>query len=484
VGTQSTKALLLDDQGTVRGRAARSYGVDHPHPGWAQQDPRDWLTAVAGATSEALSNAGARPGDVAAIGIAAQVDGIVPVDSANRAVGPAPIWMDRRAVAELAATTRQIDPVRIRLLTGSNADPSHGAPKIVWIRDRATEPVDGYLLPVAFVVATLTGRRALDRANASTLLLLDIASGDWSPELLEAFAVDPATLGELRPATDVVGTVLAEVADAWGLPRCPVVVGTGDEYAACLAAGILRPGIIGDIVGTAEPVAAAAETVVRDPDGLVETHAHVAGGRWLVEHPGFVSAGSVRWLAEHVLGCTQLEIGRLAAEAPAGAAGVGFLPALGGAMTPRWDPELLGAFTGLSIGHDRRHLARAVLEGCCYAVRDIVARLDELGLGADAIRVVGGGARDDTWLRIKADVTGRVIERLAEPEATAFGAAITAGVGIGWWPDLEAAALATVRLAPGTIEPDPTNRAAYDDGWAAHRARFEALSSRGAAASA
>jgi len=474
VGTQSTKALLIDQAGTVRGRGSRPYATSHPQPGWAEQDPHDWLNALAGSLRDAVADADVALETVAAIGIAAQVDGIVPVDATNGPLGPAPIWMDRRATLEIKAATRRIDPERIRAVTGSNADASHGAPKIAWLRDHGFRSADGYLLPATYLVAALTGCRAIDRANASTLLLLDIATGAWSDELLGAFELDPRTLGDVRPATDVVGTTLEGVADAWGLPHCAVVVGTGDEHAACLAAGVLRPGLIADIVGTAEPIAAASERPVNDPEGLVETHGHVPVDRWLVEHPGFVSAGSVRWLAEEVLGCSQLEIGPLAARAPVGADGVGFLPALGGAMTPRWAPEVLASFTGLSIGHDRRHLARAVLEGCCYAVRDVVERLSALGLGGEAIRVVGGGARDEVWLRIKADVTGRPIELLAEPEATALGAALTAAVGIGWWPNLDVAAGATLRLAAG-IEPDPANRAAYDDGWAAHRARFEAL---------
>lgn len=397
------------------------------------------------------------------------------MDAANRPLAPAPIWMDRRAVAELDFATERLDADRIRELSGANADPSHGAPKIAWLRKHLDAVPHGYLLPAPWIVACLTGRRVVDPANASCLLLLDVERLAWSDELLRAFGLDPAALGELRPATDIAGPLLDEVAQAWGLPACPVVVGTGDEHAACVAAGILEPGLIGDIVGTAEPVAAAAASPIRDPDALVETHAHVPAGRWLVEHPGFVSAGSVRWLAEDILGVPQAEIGRLAGEAPAGADGVGFLAALGGAMTPRWDPDVLGAFSGLSVGHDRRHLARAVLEGCSYAVRDVVERLDDLGLGGDTIRVVGGGSRDSTWLRIKADVTGRRIERLVEPEATALGAALIAATGIGWFPDVAAASEATLRLGPDPIEPDPANRGRYDDGWAAHRARYATL---------
>jgi xylulokinase len=165
----------------------------------------------------------------------------------------------------------------------------------------------------------------------------------------------------------------------------------------------------------------------------------------------------------------------LAAEVPAGSDGVVFLPALGGAVAPRWNDRARGSFHGLALGHDRRHLARAALEGCAYALRDIVDRLAELGLAGDRLRVLGGGARDATWLSIKAGVTGRVIERLAEPEATALGAAILAATGAGWFPDPAAAARSTLALLPGDVEPAQAERAAYDDGYARYRAAFDAL---------
>jgi xylulokinase len=475
LGTQSTKAILLDDQGTVIARAARPYPTAHPAAGWAEQDPRHWMDALTGAVRDAIDASGHDPAGLAAIAVAAQVDGIVAVDADDRPLGPAPIWMDRRATTELATITERIDPETIRAISGANADASHGAPKIVWLRDHLDCRPDGYLLPASFIVAWLSGQRTIDRSNASSLLLLDVATGDWSTRLLDAFGVDAADFGELRPATDVAGMLRSDIAAAWGVPTCPVLVGTGDEHAACVAAGVLRPGVIGDIVGTAEPVAVASDRPIRDPGGLVETHAHVPPSRWLIEHPGFVSAGSVRWLAEAILGCSQAEIGQLARQAPAGADGVRFEPALGGASTPRWNADVLGAFTGLAIGHDRRHLARAVLEGCSLAVRDIVTRLAEIGLAGDAIRVVGGGARDRTWLQIKADVTGCVVETLAEPEATALGAALIAAVGVGWYRDLDAASAATLRLDPVRYEPEAALRALYDDAWAGHRATFDAL---------
>src|SRR6185295_10614278 len=145
--------------------------------------------------------------------------------------------------------------------------------------------------------------------------------------------------------------------------------------------------------------------------------------------------------------------------------GLVFVPALGGAVTPRWNDRARGTLHGLRLGHDRRHLARAVLEGCAFALRDIVEALDVLGLAGDRIRVLGGGARDALWMSIKADVTGRIVERLAEPEATAYGAALLAAAGMGWFADAATAAQETVEVLPQVDLPDPDHRAIYDDAY-------------------
>jgi xylulokinase len=476
VGTQSTKALLMDASGAVLARAASPYATAFPRPGWAEQDPRDWDRALGLVIREVVERAGIRAADVVALGVAAQVDGIVPVDAANEPLTAAPIWMDRRAGEATIEIGRRVGPEAVEGITGANLDASHGAPKAMWLREAVAEPIDAYLVPAAYVVARLTGRRVLDHANASCLLLYDIARRQWSSVLLEATAFAASAFGEIADATDWAGPLSADAAMALGLaPSCRVAVGTGDEHAACLAAGVLRPGTICDIAGTAEPIAAAADRPVLDPERLVETHGHVPGDRWLVENPGFVSAGSIRWLAESVLGVSQAEVLALAADAPPGAGGVVFLPELGGSVTPRWNASARASFTGLSLGHDRRHLARAVVESSAFALRDIADRLAALGLAGDTIRVVGGLSRSPLALQLKADVTGARIEVLEEPEATALGAALVAATAAGWFDDLDDAAAATVALTGEPVLPNPRNGPAYDEAYGRYRGMYAAL---------
>ncbi|HXG39740.1 MAG TPA: FGGY family carbohydrate kinase, partial [Candidatus Limnocylindrales bacterium] len=428
LGTQSLKVLALDEAGRVRARAAATYPVSYPRPGWAEQDPCDWEAALAEALGRLLDESGIRGAEIGGIGVAAQVDGVVAVDDANRPLGPAPIWSDRRATEETARLAERVDRTSLRETTGLNLDASHVAPKIAWLRAAgdARRSAAAYLLPGSYLVARLTGARVVDHANASSTLLYDIRARDWSEALLGATRIEPGLLAPIAVATEVAGGLTPRAADRLGLPRgCPVAVGTGDEHAAALAAGALEPGIVCDIAGTAEPVGVAAREPRVDPSGLVETHAHVPVDRWLVENPGWVSGGSVRWLAD-VLGVDQATVIELAAGAPPGAEGVTFLPTLGGSVAPRWNDRVRGAFAGLTAAHGRSHLARAVLEGCAFPLRDVVDRLADLGLGGEAIRVAGGGARSGLWLQIKADVTGRPVVALAEPEVTALGGAIVA----------------------------------------------------------
>ncbi len=477
LGSQSVKAVVVDGDGRQVGLGSAPLDLIHEHPGWAGQDPHAWLGAIEQAVRQARESAGIAPADIDAIGFASQVDGTVAVDAANRPLANAIIWMDRRATAETEELGERIGTDRLFTLTGLNLDASHTAPKIVWLRrhDEDAARADAFLAPGAFVVAHLTGERVSDYANASSTLLYDVNARDWSGELLEAAGIDAALLGRVAPSTDIAGTLRPEVAEALGLtPACRVIVGTGDEHGATLGAGVLDSRAICDITGTAEPVTTASDRPVFDDTRLVETHGHADPRAWLIENPGFVSGGSTRWLAE-VLETTQDALPALAERAPAGSDGVRFVPALSGAMTPRWNSYARGAFSGLALSHGRPHLARAVFEGCCFALRDIVDRFAEIGLDADELRVVGGGARSGFWLQMKADVTGRTVRLVETEEATAIGAAMLAATGQGSMPSLDAAAEAMVRLSSHVLEPNRELGPVYDEAYRAYRGLFDAV---------
>lgn len=477
VGSQSIKGVLLDGTGAIVATGSAPLDMVHPANGWAEQDPESFTAGLADVIGQLRAHRPTASVDV--LGLACQVDGVVAMDAVGRALRPAIIWLDRRAAAQSDRLVEAVGAERLFELTGLNADASHTAPKMMWLRD---EEVDVWrrtsvLAPVgAYLLAALTGEVAQDAANASSTLLFDLATGAYSEELCAAAGIDPALLPRILPSTQVAGVVTGDAARRFGLPPdCAVIVGTGDEHGASFAAGALRPGVVVDVTGTAEPVTAAADELVLDPSRLVETHGHAVPGRYLVENPGFVSGGSTLWLATQILGLPQSAVFDLAADAPAGAAGVRFLPTLSGATSPRWNDRMRGSFAGLSMNHERAHLARAVLEGCAFALRDTVDVLDTLGLAGEEVRVVGGGARSRLWMQIKADVLGRPVRSVLSDEATAHGAAMLAGVAGGLFRDCDEAVERAVRLAPTPVEPDPGRVDLYQEAYQEYRRLYDGV---------
>jgi len=310
-------------------------------------------------------------------------------------------------------------------------------------------------------------------------MLLDVRTRGWSTELCTAFGVDQSRLPPVAPATRAVGTLLPEFAGASGVDPV-VVLGCGDEQAATLGAGVLAPGQVCDVVGTAEPVTAVTPEPRSDPTRLVECHCHGDPATWLMENPGWVSGGNLRWFRDTFgAGLDYAGLDGLASSCAPGAAGVVFLPAMQGAMAPEWNGRARGAFTGLTLAHDRGHFVRAILEGSAFALRDVLEAMAGAGAAPTEIVMVGGGARSPLWRQIKSDVTGMPVRVPETVETTATGAAMLAGVGAGVWPDLAAAAAACVRYAPVRHEPDPARLDAYAAAYTRYRDTYFSLYGRG-----
>jgi xylulokinase len=478
VGSQSVKGVLCSPDCKPCATASHPCGMTYPASGWAEQDPAEWRDGISAVVHLLLARAAIAPSEVSHLGLACQVDGVVPVDRKLTPLRPAIIWLDKRAVVQAGRLVNAVGVDALFETTGLVADASHTAPKMMWLRDE--EPrifQDAALLPppAAYLLGWLTGRPLQDHANASSSLVYDISGRCWSERLLQAADLDADRLAPIAASHQIAGALLADAAAEIGLTtQCLAVVGTGDDHGAALGAGVVAPGLIADVTGTAEPVATVSPRLLLDSERLLETHAHAVDGSILVENPGFVSGGSILWLA-NVLGAQQPEVLSCAADAPAGADGVNFLPTLSGATAPRWNDRMRGTFHGLSVNHDRRHLSRAVVEGCVYALRDIVTRLDAMGLPGSEIRVVGGGARNALWMQTKADVCKLPVRLVAGPEPTALGGAMLAAVGAGMYPDAASASRQMTVLGEQLYEPDPERAASYDEGYARYRRLFDAV---------
>ena len=475
VGSQGTKAVLVSLAGVVVGEAAAGYAIDYPQPLWAEQPVERWTNALTLAVRRLLASTGVDPNRVRGLGLATQVDGVVAVDPAGEPLRPAIIWMDRRAGPQCEAIRQTVGDDAVFRLTGLNLDASHVAAKIRWLADnqpRIYEQAAHFLLPGSYIAFYLTGEMAVDYSNASSTMLLDVRAKSWSAELCQQFGIEPERLAPVGAATTPLARLRPARAEALGLSAETIVmIGCGDEHAACLGAGVVQPGLAGDIAGTAEPVCAASPELAFDQTRLVETHCHAEPNLWLLENPGFVSGGNYRWYRDNFsplevraaaeLGLSPYQLlDAEAAKTPPGAEGLLFLPCLMGAMTPTWNEAARGVFFGFTLAHTRDHFARAILEGSAYAVRDITDRMQALGLALKEMRVMGGGARSRLWNQIKADVTGIPVTAPETTETTALGAAMLALVGIGAFANLAEAGRQMVRLVE-RFEPQPAAQTIY-----------------------
>jgi xylulokinase len=463
VGTTGIKALAISPDGAVLAGAEEEYPLSTPRPGWSEQDPDDWWTA----SERALSRLDAE--EVAGIGLSGQMHGLVLLDDAETVLRPAILWNDQRTAAECDEIEDRLGLARLVELTGNRALTGFTAPKLLWVRNNEPDVygrVRHVLLPKDYVRLRLTGERAIDVADASGTLLFDVARRRWSAEVLSALEVRPEWLPPALESPAISGETVDGV---------PVAAGAGDQAAGAVGVGVDRPGPVSVVLGTSGVVFAALPEYAADREARVHSFCHAVPGAWHAMGVMLSAAGSLRWFRDAAAPDTPFAALTEAAEAWApGAEGLVFLPYLAGERTPHADPDARGAFAGLSLRHDRGALARAVLEGVAYALRDSLELLAALGVRPEVGRVSGGGARSDLWLRIVASVLGIPLERTVVEEGAAYGAALLGGVAAGVFESVEEAVERCVRVRD-VVEPVAAWREPYDEGYLRFRALYPAL---------
>ncbi|HEX7172773.1 MAG TPA: xylulokinase [Candidatus Limnocylindria bacterium] len=479
VSTTATKAVLVDEGGAVIGIGSAEYDTSVPRPLWSEQDPALWWDAAMVAIGRALAAAGVGGEAVAAVGLTGQMHGAVLLDAADRPIRPAILWNDQRTAAECDEIRRRVGADRLIEVTGNDALTGFTAPKLLWVR--ANEPdvwdrVAHLLLPKDYVRLHLTGERAVDKADGAGTLLFDLAARDWSAEVLAALALDPMLLPATVEGTARTGAITGAAAELTGLRAgTPVVGGGGDQAANAVGVGAVDPGIVALSLGTSGVVFAATNAPVVEPQGRVHAFCHAVPERWHLMSVMLSAAGSLRWFRDALApGVAYADLAAAAAEVPTRSDGLWFLPYLTGERSPHPDPLARGAFVGLTVAHDRRHLTRAVLEGVAYGLRDGLDLMVAAGVPAPSeIRASGGGIASPLWRQILADVLRTSIATVPATEGAAYGAALLAAVGAGWHPTAQAATEALVHATP-VAEPGPDSPA-YAEALETYRSLYPAL---------
>ena len=427
-GTTGTTCLVVDDALEVRGRGYAPVTISTPQPGWVEQDPWELWTSVEQAAAAAVADAGVRASELAALGIANQRETtIVWSRRTGRPVHPAIVWQDRRT----AERCRELPGELIRARTGLTTDPYFSATKLEWILRRtgsgdalAFGTVDSWLL------WQLTGGtvHATDRSNASRTMLLDLATLDWSDELLELFAVERSVLPELHSSAEV-------LAEAAFLGRTlPVAALAGDQQASLFVLGDAKA-----TLGTgAFVLVRSGSDATEAPHGLVRTVAAGLEPAYALEGSVFVAGAAVQWLRDGLGLLDSACESETLARSVTSTEGVYFVPALTGLGSPHWAPDARGLVCGITRGTRREHLVRAALESIAYQVLDVV---DALPSRPAVLRVDGGAAANGFLVQFLADALRLPVETAAERDSTALGAAALAGVATGRWTVDDLAAL-------------------------------------------
>lgn len=466
LGTQSSKGVLFSPDGNMISEATAQYIPDFPKPGWAEQDVHVWVEAMKEIVAKLLNSSNVSKDQIGMISFASQCGGIVPVGKDRNALDKCILWLDHRAEDQCDAIREKISDDEAFKLIGSPISASIGAMKILWLKNNKPKLYDeavAFLEPGEYMVYYLTGRLISDFAHASITGLYDIANREWSDKMLGITGISKDKLLEIQPAVSVAGNILQQAAEHVGLnSETKVIVGTGDQHAALIGSGLVQPGNILNVMGTAEIIAAPSDHVAYDPNKILRPHLHVNPKLWQIEQGSLISGAAVRWFRDNVARVSFDEMNALAEKAPVGSDGLLFLSALNGATAPVFNGYARGIFFGMTMSHTLGHMTRAVYEGCAYGFRDNIESLKAMGLDKGDIIAGGGGVNSAVWMQLKADLIGKRIKTLKNSDSTPIGAGMLAGVAQGNFKNLQEASDRLVEFSTIYV-PNEKNKKKYDD---------------------
>lgn len=468
IGTTNLKAGAF----TPDGHLVATASVPTPTirlPSGAEYDPEAIWQGAASVLAQVASAAQGRP--IRAVAICSMAEAGVLIDGAGRPLGPAIAWFDTRTRPQADRLAREIGEQEIYRATGHSVQSKFGLLKILWWKENQpalyAEAVS-WLSMMDWIIYRLSGEQVTDPSLACRTMAYDVGAGRWADRLLEQVGVDPALFPPVLPSGTVAGAVHATAAAVTGLPvGTPVVTGGHDHPVASLAAGVTGPGILLDSTGTAEALIGAVSSPRLDADAFATSLTNSVlpvPGLFGLQGGMNASGGSLEWFKREL--APDLDYGALVAAARGAGddpTGLVYLPHLAGSGPPVVNSSSKGAFLGLTYGHSRGHLIKAVLEGTVCEVRMIAQAMERLMGGRfERVIVTGGHTRNPVWMQLRADILNRPVTPLAIDDATILGCALLAGAAVGVYPSIgEAVRVAGGRMS-AAIEPRPAIAEKYD----------------------
>jgi xylulokinase len=484
LGTTGCRAILFNTVGQIVASAYEEYGIIHPRPDWAEQDPYTWWSAVRNTVCRLSER-----GRAVAVSVTSQREGIVPVDGNGQALSNCIIWMDKRTIPQCDRISERIDTSVLFRTTGLRLDPAFSLAKLLWIREQQPSvyaAAHKFLQAEDYLLAQLSGEFVTEHSIASRTMLLDVHQRRWSEDILNRFEIDMAQLPQLLEPGTAIGSLRREVGRELGLPReVLVVAGGGDQQCNAVGAGAVQRGSASIGLGTATAPSVTIHMPVIDPEMRVPCCCAAVPGKWEFEPPIWTTGALLRWFRDQ-FGHEEIRVARergvdpyeiLTAEAatvPPGSDGLITLPYFMVAGAPNWNALARGVLFGLSLGHTRAHVIRSLMEAVAYEVLVNVEAIAQLGWPLDTLHITGGGSRSALWQEILCDVTGRRVALASTEDTPSLGAAVLASVGVGFYSSVDEAVIAMTR-AKGEQEPNAARHALYRDYYVVYREAYRGL---------
>lgn len=476
LGTSAVKLLLMDEKGGIKNIVSEEYPLSFPHPGWAEQRPEDWLSAVEKGIPELIK--GQDASRIAGIGAGGQMHGLVALDADDKVLRPAILWNDGRSQEETEYLNTVIGKEKLTEYTGNIAFAGFTAPKILWMKKHEPElfeKIAKIMLPKDYINYMLTGVHCTDYSDASGMLLLDVRNKTWSREMLDICGIRESQMPRLFESYEVVGNLTPEAARKLGLSEnVKVVAGAGDNAAAAVGTGVVGNGGCNISLGTSGTIFVSSDKFALDTANALHAFAHADGG-WHLMGCMLSAASCNKWWMDEIIGTRDYG----SEQAPItdeqlGRNHVYFLPYLMGERAVHNNPGARGCFIGLTMDNTRADMTQAVLEGVAFGIRDSLEAAKRLGVTVTSSMICGGGAKSPLWRRIVANVLNIELTIPETEQGPGYGGAILAAVACGEYPTVEEAARTLVKVTE-KVEPDPEIAARYEEKYKAFDDLYPAL---------
>ncbi|WP_010094935.1 xylulokinase [Ornithinibacillus scapharcae] len=467
LGTSAVKVLLVNQNGEVEREVSKSYPLIQARSGYSEQDPEDWVEQTVAGLTDLLTDFSGDPVEIEGISFSGQMHGLVLLNENNQVIRNAILWNDTRTSAECQEVYDVVGKERLLNITKNPALEGFTLPKLLWVRKHEPDlfrMARKFVLPKDYVRYRLTGQLHMDYSDAAGTLLLNVSEKKWSHEICELLGLDIKLCPQLVESHEEVGTLIEDIAKSTGLTsKTRVFAGGADNACGAIGAGILEEGKTLCSIGTSGVVLTYEATGDKDFQGRVHYFNHGASDAFYTMGVTLAAGYSLTWFKDTFAKQESFEE-LLAAidDVPIGASGLLYTPYIVGERTPYADATIRGSFIGVDSSHERKHFVRAVLEGITFSLHESITIFKNSGKKIDTIVSIGGGAKNDEWLQMQADIFNASIVRLQSEQGPGMGAAILAAYGCRWFNSLKECAEQFI-IEDRTFTPIPENVAKYKE---------------------